>query len=130
MLDDSPGQPDVAPAAIQPVVINEALTHTDPPQVDTVELHNPGAAPASVGGWFLSDDHSQPMKYRIPANTIVPAAGYVLFDENQFNNNGSNSFSLFAELVRVPQGKKAPVPFRITPGHHRNSAATAAAPHL
>ena len=74
------------------MVINEALTHTDPPQSDTIELYNPTASPAAIGGWFLTDDHDKPTKYRIPANTVIPPGGYVIFDESQFNNNGSNSF--------------------------------------
>jgi hypothetical protein len=74
-------------------VINEALTHTDPPAVDTIELYNPTASPADLSGWFLTDDHAQPMKYRI-TNTIVPANGYVLFTENQFNAGGTNAFAL------------------------------------
>src|SRR6185369_10618467 len=59
----SPGRPDVAPLSIPPVVINEALTHTDPPQLDSIELYNPSASPASIGGWFLSDDRDKPSKY-------------------------------------------------------------------
>ena len=90
----SPGQPDPAPNQLPAVVINEALTHTDLPQLDTIELYNPTSDPAAIGGWFLTDDHTQPQKYRVPDNTVIPAGGYVLFDENQFNNNGTNSFRL------------------------------------
>ena len=58
------------------VVINEALTHTDPPERDTIELYNPTASPASIGGWFLTDDHDKPAKYCIPAGTVIPPGGY------------------------------------------------------
>jgi hypothetical protein len=68
----SPGQPDPAPVNIPPVLINEALTHTDPPQVDAVELYNPTTGPAAIGGWFLTDDPSQPKKVMIPAGTWSP----------------------------------------------------------
>jgi hypothetical protein len=91
-LDGSPGQADPAPANILPVVINEALTHTDLPQVDTVELYNPNPTPAPVGGWFLTDDFQQPKKYSIAANTTIPAGGFLLLDETQFNT-GSNAFA-------------------------------------
>ena len=67
------------------VVINEALTHTDLPEIDTIELYNPTASPAAVGGWFLTDDHTQPANYRIPMDTVIPPGGYVTFDESQFN---------------------------------------------
>jgi hypothetical protein len=93
-LNGSPGRADGAPLSFPAVVINEALTHTDPPESDTIELCNPTGSPASIGGWFLTDNHDQPTKYRILADTVIPAGGYVLFDESQFNNNGTNSFSL------------------------------------
>ena len=94
VLNGSPGRADPAAAVIPPVVINEALTHTDPPRFDTIELHNPSAVPAAVGGWFLTDDHATPFKFRIPAGTIIPTGGYVCFDESQFNTGASNSFAL------------------------------------
>jgi hypothetical protein len=93
-LNGSPGRADTEPPVIPAVVINEALAHTDPPQSDTIELYNPTASPAAIGGWFLSDNHDKPTKYCIPANTFIPPGGYVNFSESQFNNNGSNSFAL------------------------------------
>src|SRR4030095_16759936 len=36
----SPGADDATPTVV-PVVVNEILTHTDPPLIDAVELHNP-----------------------------------------------------------------------------------------
>ncbi|MFO1498751.1 MAG: lamin tail domain-containing protein [Verrucomicrobiota bacterium] len=85
----SPAASDAAPTAIPPILVNEALTHTDLPAVDTVELYNPTASDANIGGWFLTDDPSEPRKYRIPAGTTIPANGYILFDETQFNADGS-----------------------------------------
>lgn len=67
------------------VVVNEVLTHTDPPWLDAVELHNPGPTPASVGGWWLSDDPGDPFKFRIPEGTLVPPHGFLVFDEDDFN---------------------------------------------
>ncbi len=78
----SPGAADAAPAG---VVINEVLAHTDAPQVDTIELHNPTASDINIGGWFLSDSELDLLKFQIPANTILPAGGYLTFDENDFN---------------------------------------------
>jgi hypothetical protein len=37
--------------SISNVVINEALTHTDPPVEDAIELYNPTTAPADISGW-------------------------------------------------------------------------------
>ncbi len=90
----SPGRADPAPHDIPAVVINEALTHPQAHRVDSIELHNPTAGPASIGGWFLTDNLNQPAKYRIPASTMIPAGGYAVFNEGQFGNNGSNSFAL------------------------------------
>ncbi len=89
----SPGCADPASVAIPQVFVNEALTHTDPPEMDSVELYNPTASAAPIGGWFLTDDHTKPMKYLIPTNAVVPPGGYLVFDENQFNAGGSNSFA-------------------------------------
>lgn len=92
-LGGSPGRADADPGGFPPVVVNEALTHTDPPQADTIELHNPTAAPADISGWFLTDNHKKPDKYRIPDNTVIPPYGFVTFDESQFNT-GSGAFAL------------------------------------
>ena len=79
----SPGTDD--PAVITSVVINEVLTNSGPPLVDTIELYNPTNASVDVGNWWLSDDPSVPKKYRIPAPRVIPAGGYAVFDETQFN---------------------------------------------
>jgi hypothetical protein len=92
----SPGEVDPIPSAIAAVVVNEALTHTDLPQVDSVELFNPESAAADISGWFLSDDFYTPRKYRIPQGTILPAGGYIVFDETEFNadSNSPTAFQL------------------------------------
>lgn len=83
-IDGSPGADD-APLDTVPVVINEILTHTDPPQLDFIELHNPTDQTAEVGGWYLTDDHTQPRKFRLPAGRTIPARGYLVFNETDFN---------------------------------------------
>jgi hypothetical protein len=92
-LDGSPGSGG-GQSSFPPVVINEVLTHSDPPPpTDTIELANLSGSPANISGWFLTDDFRDPKKFRIPDNTIVPANGFVLFDEDDFNV-GARSFSL------------------------------------
>ncbi len=96
-LSGSPGLVEPAPASLAPVLITEALTRTDvPPPTDTIELHNPTAAPADVSGWWLTDDFNTPAKYRIPNGTIIASNGYVTFDEAQFNI-GATAFGLAAD---------------------------------
>ena len=86
----SPGKDDpVLP--VDGININELLAHTDLPLQDAVELYNGSSNDIAIGGWFLSDSSSNLKKYEIPGGTIVPATGYVVFYEYQFNS-GTNGF--------------------------------------
>lgn len=76
-----------------PVLVNEVLAHTDLPDVDAIELYNPGDSPVHVGGWYLTDDFNVPQKFRIPDGTWVAAGGYLVFDESDFAG-GSTGFRL------------------------------------
>ncbi|MCP3973158.1 MAG: lamin tail domain-containing protein, partial [bacterium] len=67
------------------VVVNEILSHGNPAQKDTVELHNPGAATVDIGGWYLSNSSGDYEKFQIPGGTSIPAGGYLVFDEDDFN---------------------------------------------
>jgi hypothetical protein len=97
-LHGSPGRDDP-----EPVYVNEALTHTDPPLTDAVELYNPGVSAIDLGNWFISDDIDHPTKFRIPAGTTIPAHGYLVFDEHDFNADPASSnsfrFSEYGEAV-------------------------------
>ena len=61
--------------------------------MDAVELHNPGNLAANIGGWFLTDDFTTPRKYVFPADSRVPAGGYLVLTANDFGT-GSGAFSL------------------------------------
>src|SRR5262249_19748992 len=77
----SPGFPDgTGPEPARSVVINEFLAHTDPPDLDAIELFNRSTTPVDLSGCYLSDD---PLtnKFRIPASTSIPARGFLAFDE-------------------------------------------------
>ena len=82
---------------INGIVINEILTHTDPPLTDAVEFYNSTTTSIDVGGWFISDNNDNYQKFRIPTGTVIPAGGYLLFDEDDFNptpaNPGPKDFS-------------------------------------
>lgn len=95
IMHGSPGALDSYPA-LAAIKVNEVLAHTDLPQVDSIELFNPTTNAVNLGGWFITDDFSAPKKYRIPNGTTIPSLGYVVFDENQFNNQplATNNFRL------------------------------------
>lgn len=84
-LGGRPGQSDPLPPGFAPIVINEILAHTDPPQTDAIELYNPQATNVNVGYWYLTDDFDVERKYQIPNPTIIPAGGSIYFTEAQFN---------------------------------------------
>jgi hypothetical protein len=87
----SPAESNYLPA--QNVVINEVLSHASAPLEDAVELHNPSGEAAAIGGWYLSDS-SAFKKFRVADGTTVPAGGYLVLYENQFNNGSPTAFSL------------------------------------
>jgi hypothetical protein len=106
----SPGADD-PPQSIAPIVINEVLTASPADGFDVIELFNPTATNVDVGGWFLTDDPTEPGKFRIPDGTIIPALGYLVFDERQFNptpgTNGSFALSGRGESVYLFSGAGA-----------------------
>jgi hypothetical protein len=79
----TPGESNYLP--LSNVVINEVLTHTDPPLEDAIELHNPSTTPVNLSGWFLSNSQSDFRKFRIPDDTVIIPGGYKVFYEWQFN---------------------------------------------
>jgi hypothetical protein len=100
----SPGADDPTPN-LAPIVINEALTHTDPPLCDAIELFNPTATNVNLGGWYLTDTAAVPKKFRIPDGTMIGPNSYAVFTETQFNT-GSNAFRLseYGESVYLFSG--------------------------
>lgn len=65
---------------LQNVMLNEILAHTDPPDIDSIELYNHSAVPVDLSGCTLSDDPAL-ARFVIPASTIIPAGGFVYFTE-------------------------------------------------
>lgn len=97
-VEGAPGAADPLPGVVAPILVTEALTHTDLPDVDQIELHNPTGDTVSLAGWWLTDDKFTPKKFLIPPGTIIPASGYVVFSETDFNAAGSpTAFSLSSQ---------------------------------
>ena len=65
------------------IIINEVNTHTDLPDEDWIELYNTTGSPVDVGGWFLSDNTENLMRYEFPTPTIIPAGGYLVITETE-----------------------------------------------
>jgi len=83
----SPGQPDPPPPTAFPrVVISEALTHTRLPEVDAVEIQNLSPAEVDLSGWWLTDDLATPRKYRLKPGARLPAGGFKVLTEDDFNS--------------------------------------------
>jgi hypothetical protein len=80
------------------IVVNEILTHTDPPLEDAIEVHNRASQPVDLGGWYVSNLSEDLRRCVIPPNTVVPAGGFGVLYENLFNPppGGTNNFTLNA----------------------------------
>jgi hypothetical protein len=91
VIGGSPGADDL-PLNIPRVFVNEALTHTDLPQLDSVELYNPNPTDVDVSNWYLTDQRTVPQKFRIPAPTSIPANGYKVFTENDWNADPQSTY--------------------------------------
>ena len=81
----TPGNANFLP--LTSVVINEILSHTDAPLEDAVEIFNTTGDDINIGGWYLSDSQDNLFKFRIAPGTIVPAGGFKVFYEYQFNSD-------------------------------------------
>jgi hypothetical protein len=95
VIGGSPGADDPS-QNIPRILVNEALTHTDLPQLDSVELYNPNPTNVDVGYWYLTDQRTTPKKFRFPSPTLIPANGYKVFTEADWNPDpaSTNSFRL------------------------------------
>ena len=78
----------LAPAVRLPVTINEWMASANGPGglidpangsfEDWFELFNPNNDAVDLGGYYLTDDLSQPTKWTIPTNTIIAGRGFLL----------------------------------------------------
>jgi hypothetical protein len=84
------------------IFINEFLSDnlsTNPDMVDFgdfsdwIELYNDETTSVNIGGFYLTDDFTQPMQWQIPANTIIPAKGFYLFWADGFNDTPGKTYT-------------------------------------
>lgn len=77
----------IGPAdASEPLLLHEVLFRNTYSIIDSygdhadfVELYNAGASPVALGEYYLSDDFSQPMKWRCPEVTLQPGEYFLIF---------------------------------------------------
>ena len=86
--EGSPGVDDPAPPA-PTVYINEVLSNALAPDTDRIELYNPNPVAVDVSHWWISDSNSLLQKFRIPPGTVIPAGGFLVFSESDFNTGVS-----------------------------------------
>jgi hypothetical protein len=97
-LKGSPGQADTTPAPT--VVLNEIAANTDGDggllSNDWIELYNASSGDVSIGpDWYLSDDGLNLKKWQVPQPTVIPAHGFLTFDEvTGFHNPTNIGFGL------------------------------------
>lgn len=65
---------------------------------DWIELYNNNNYPVNIGGFYLSDNSTNPGKWEIPAETVIQPNGYLIFwaDEDQTQGNMHTNFKLSA----------------------------------
>ncbi|MBX3409755.1 MAG: CotH kinase family protein [Phycisphaeraceae bacterium] len=81
-------------ASAQPVYITEFMASNssfiaddDGDFSDWLELHNAGAQPVNLDGWFLSDNANNKQKWRIPAIVLSPGEHRVIWASNKNRTN-------------------------------------------
>jgi hypothetical protein len=60
-------------------VITNPDNHDFDDYSDWLELYNDGDSTVDLGGYFLTDNLNRPGKWRIPANTVIGAKGFLFF---------------------------------------------------
>ncbi len=95
VVDGTPGYDD-SDQAMEPgaVTINEVLANPGPGQSDWIELKNHMNRPVEIGGWYLSDDAGDLMKYRIAPGTVIAEDGYLVLNQTLHFGNPADAGSL------------------------------------
>ena len=80
------------------VVINEFLASNNSSRLDPdfsqysdwIEIYNWGNTTINLGGYYLTDDHSDPLKWQIPGGIVINAGEFLLFwaDGSDDTENG------------------------------------------
>lgn len=71
---------------------------------DWVEIHNNTNQAVNISGWQLQDSHIG-LRYTVPANTVLPANGYMVF---------ANNMVKFAQQFPAVTNVMGPIPFEFS----------------
>ena len=86
-VSQSPGDLNWLP--LPNLVINEVLTHTDPPLEDAIEILNTNSVSVNITGWFLSDSKNNLKRFQITNAITIPPGAFRVFYETQFNDTSA-----------------------------------------
>jgi len=64
---------------------------------DWIELYNSSSSAMEIGGYFLTDNLKDAVKWQIPAGTSIPAGGYLVFWADGYNTGLHTSFKISAD---------------------------------
>ena len=70
---------------------------------DWIELYNTSASNQNIGGYWLSDDPANPMKWQFPANTIISPSARLVVLLSGAGNYDPNMFGYLNTQFRVTQ---------------------------
>ena len=93
------------PLSAQQLYINEFMasnstTIADPDYnnyADWIEIYNSGSASVNLKDYYITDDLSQPQKFRIQSDLLIEANVYVLIWADDANINNHTNFKLSAD---------------------------------
>ena len=88
----SPGIKERTEIELPNIFVNEVLSNSVPPQLDTIELYNPNSFEVNIGGWLLTDNLRDEIKFKIPDDIKLPAESYYILTENNFENFALDSY--------------------------------------
>lgn len=105
VMGGSPGRADIIIANLnRTVLINEFLAHTDPPDIDYIELFNYSAQLVDLSGCVLTDDPAT-NKFTFPANVAIGARGFLALNQTQLgfalNAAGETIYLIDPSVPRV-----------------------------
>ena len=83
------------------VYINEVLSAPAGGDMDFIELYNGGEADADIGGFVLQDDKGAAEEFVIPAGTVIPAGGFLVYEQVSPGQGESFTFGLSSKGDKV-----------------------------